>query len=90
MGRYSGSTSGGRKDKGPGILTPAVYGGLGVGYGTPTPMPYKEQSGCKNSLLYLLKGIVPQNIAKCKYNAMKCHFISTLRFCLDSSRLYCP
>ena len=74
-----------------GMSAPAMLGALIVGHGTPTARPCsKEQSGAGRRYKPPATLSIPQNVVKCKYNAMKCHFIATLRFCLDSIRLYCP
>nr|DAU32668.1 MAG TPA: hypothetical protein [Caudoviricetes sp.] len=33
---------------------------------------------------------IPHCVVKCKYNAMQCQFVATLRFCWDNCRLYAP
>lgn len=74
-----------------GMSAPAMLGALIVGHGTPTArLCSKEQSGARRLYKPPAMFSIPHSVVKCKYNAMQCHFIATLRFCLDSSRLYCP
>ena len=74
-----------------GMSAPAMLGALIVGHGTPTARPCsKEQSGAGRRYKPPATLSIPQNVVKCKYNAMKCHFIATLRFCWDNCKLYAP
>lgn len=74
-----------------GVSAPAMLGALIVGHGTPTARPCsKEQSGAGRRYKPPAMVSIPQNVVKCKYNAMQCHFIATLRFCWDNCKLYAP
>lgn len=74
-----------------GMSAPAMLGALIVGHGTPTARPCsKEQSGAGRRYKPPATLSIPQNVVKCKYNAMKRHFIATLRFCWDNCKLYAP
>lgn len=74
-----------------GMSAPAMLGALIVGHGTPTARPCsKEQSGARRRYKPPAMVSIPHSVVKCKYNAMKCQFIATLRFCWDNCKLYAP
>lgn len=73
------------------MSAPAMLGALIVGHGTPTARPCsKEQSGVGRRYNPPAMVSIPHSVVKCKYNAMQCQFVATLRFCWDNCKLYAP